>query len=299
MRTIVGICLLAAVTAACGETSARAVEIGRLQAENDSLRQRIAELENTPDRRLASADAILQGGDTLAAEALYRELVRAFPGASEVPRAERTLVSIEAAREQARRDAERRSRLRFAVLEAKAAAPFDGGTLTRNTVAPSRIFVFDRYGTIEHVRQAEAGSVYVVADVSITAEGSAPRLPPVVAYRHAGERLERVGILTYRFHKWPSQAAYVGSVADTTNHFARSRTVRFSLGLEVSQQDAAGPLFVLAGRTGCVERVSEQFSRPTVAYHPRTCDPPAFLTVEEADRDWTPIGILNKAGLGS
>jgi hypothetical protein len=272
----------------------------RVAVLEDSLaeaRKRIQKLENTPHERLARAGR-LSGSE---AESEYTALVEAYPQSEEAEIAKDSLEAISARREAARAARERRQRLGFKVLEETRDVKVGPTRVRFTSVRTGNRWTYDDYGDTYHYRDAQRGHTYVLADVRITADEDAlnPDLAPVHVYKAGGESLVYIGTMRYEFRRWDDYGSYLGNDADYGNDFSRTSTIPFKLGLEVTDEDATGPLFVMVEKRNCASRQNNSYGSPEVSYSTYSCIPNSGLkrlSVEEAQTLHT-IEVLNRENL--
>lgn len=297
----------------CGPSQA---EYDSAQAEIQRLRAEIADLRNTPTQRLSHARDLLTRGSTTAAEREFAELASRFPASPEARIARTTADSLGRVRETAEREAsiraaeaereraaqaaetERRRRLGFRGLPERSSASI-ADVRVRANVKRAHRWIMDYTQDVEeyHYRDAERGADFVLADLTITAEGKDPILPPIYVYSIAGDHLSLVGTMKFEFKRWRSYGGYLGNYADYTNDFAHTSTIPFVAGLEVSNEILAQPLFVLLGHTPCVSRSYSQYGSPKVSYESGGCTPPSSLTLDYIQAGYTLIRVLNRSKL--
>src|SRR5690606_30440748 len=158
------------------------------------------------------------------------------------------VAAIEEERARARAEAERLRREGFRALPVERNVDLGGTAVTVHSVSLRDRWVSDRYESRWHYRDARRGSTYVLADVTITAESHDPQLPPILVYAVDGARLRYVGTLGYEFYRWDDYGSYLGNEADYGNDFSRTPSIRFSAGLEVTEDGVdAEAVFLLVG----------------------------------------------------
>lgn len=291
--------ILVSFTAGCssksGDDTAVAAVRTEMQARVDSLERIIAELRDTPERRLLDANALQSAGRTDAAIAAFRSLAERYPESEEAAEGRAVLARIEQERAANLQEAERRQRLRFLALPVERSVDVGDVEATVRGVSIRNQWIFDRYGDRWHYRDARRGSKFVVAELTLSADQNAhnPALPPVVVYRAQDSLLQRVGIAEYHFYAWQDYGSYLGNYSDYGNDFAHTRSIRFSAGLEIEDGDAGQALYVLLGKSGCVSRVYKEYGNPEVYYSEQTCSPPQSLTVDQVAQGFYVIHRVN------
>lgn len=277
------------------EDPAVVAERAEMQAKIDSLEQVVADLRDTPERRLLDARTHESAGRIDSAEAAYRSLVERYPTSEEAEEGRAVLARLEEERAAERAEAERRQRLQFLALPVERTVEVGPVEVSIRGVSIRDRWIFDRYDNRWHYRDARRGSKYVVAELTVTADADShnPSLPPVVVYRVDGDRLQRVGVAEYRFYAWRDYGSYLGNYADYSNDFAHSSRIRFTAGIEVPSETTDEPLYVVVGKSGCVRRRSNDYGNPEVYYSESSCSPPQSLTVDQAEQSFEVIQRFN------
>ena len=144
-----------------------------------------------------------------------------------------------------------------------------GVKVSVGTPSFSKQFVFDRYDTSYHYRDADRDHKYVVIGLSATAAKSIsdPDLPGFALYWADGKELRRVSKFDLQFVRWEGYATYLGNYNDSRNDFAKNATISFTMGAHVTDRELAKrPLYVVATTMGCQSRSYERFRNPPVYY---------------------------------
>ena len=105
--------------------------------------------------------------------------------------------------------------------------------------------------------------------------------------------LKRVGVMGFEFVSWKNYATFLGNYHDTGNDFANSERIRFSMGLQVKNEDLSKPLYLVAAKTGCADRSEDRFGNPPVKYYTYSCNSfPDVLSVEDFSKG--ELGIIKR-----
>ena len=87
----------------------------------------------------------------------------------------------------------------------------------------------------------------------------------------------------------------MGNDADYGNDFARTKTIRFSPGVQlVMNEFNKYPTFLMVKKSNCVERNEDRFGNPPVSYLNSNCNYDRTLTVDKAIEDYFTIKIYNR-----
>lgn len=269
-------------------------DLEECKKENEINMKIIAELKVTPQQRLEEAKKLFEDKDYSNAKLKYEELSRRYPNTEESKISEKSIKEIEILIEKERLEKEKIKTLGFKVLKEVSSVKVGEVLLNFRSISISKNFVFDRYDDTYHYREAERGSKYIVASVSISSESKYPKLPPVYAYKILDGELKYVETLDYEFARWDDYGSYLGNYSDFRNDFAHTKTIRFELGSQISEEEIKNnPIFIIVGNDNTFERNSERFKNPPISYSRSSYDYKNVLSIEDF-KYYTLIKIFNK-----
>jgi hypothetical protein len=108
--------------------------------------------------------------------------------------------------------------------------------------------------------------------MNISSKARDPSLFGIGAYVADGAKLKRLGQLRYRFARWSSYGAFLGTQAEYRNEFSHSWRIPFTAGVAVSDDDLKKkPIYLVVTGEGCHQRVYDRFGQPPVFYQPGEC----------------------------
>ena len=92
------------------------------------------------------------------------------------------------------------------------------------------------------------------------------------------------GTFMTKFARWSDYGSYLGNYHDNINDFAKTSSVRFKLGCEVSEDVVRKPYALVLKKENTLTRNTEKFENPPVSYighvdYPSTMKP-NFFTVD-------------------
>ena len=128
-------------------------------------------------------------------------------------------------------------------------------------------WVFDRYGDRYYYRDADRGSKYITIIADVSSEGNKPDLPSVDVYTLVDSAFYYLSSLEWKFYRWRDYGAYLGNYADNNNDFAKTETVKFTLGVPIEDhlfEDR--DLFFVVGTEDCYFRRYDKFDNPPYSY---------------------------------
>ena len=101
--------------------------------------------------------------------------------------------------------------------------------------------------------------------------------------------------LDYEFTRWDDYGTYLGNDADFRNDFSHTKTIRFEIGSQISEEKIKNnPIFVVAGNENIFYRKYDRFERPPVRYLKSTYNYKGTLKVEDFKQGYILIKIFNK-----
>lgn len=159
-------------------------------------------------------------------------------------------------------------------------------------------WIFDRTGYQYFLRDADKGHQMYSLDITVGSKGQNPELPSVEAWTVEGGQARRVCTFEWKFHRWDDYGSYLGNYHDSGNDFAKSDTVKFTVGHQLSDESLAG--FLIVGvrkeKKGQFLRIYDKLGRPEIRYESRELMPgsaPLSFLVDGLE----PLAVLNKKKL--
>lgn len=299
----VSILILIAILSSCNEVEKK--EVLALKRENHELKKRIdscqgiiAELKNTPERRLLKIQALMSDKNYRKVETQANLLITKYPASGEAKSAK--LLKTQAVKTiKAQQVAEERKRLLgFKILKPSTKIQVGATQLYFTKVSYGSSWTFDSYGDKYHYRSADRGSKYLLVRVSISSEINNPSLPPIYAYVAVKGNLTYAGTMSYEFVRWEDYATYLGNYHDYGNDFAKTKTIRFSLGLSITEtQLNNNAVFIVVGKRNCFSRAKKQYGNPPVYYLDACGSPKPNLIVNDFESGFRLVKIFNKQKL--
>jgi hypothetical protein len=155
--------------------------------------------------------------------------------------------------------------------------------LTLTSVGAAKRWTFDSYEEGWRFLDAEKDKKMLVARLNVASKSKEPSLFGLAAYAADGNKLTLLGAMRYRFARWSSYGAFLGTQADYRNEFSHSWKIPFTAAVAISERDLQRrPIYLVATSEGCHERHYERFGQPPVFYMPGACNTlKPTLTVED------------------
>lgn len=277
-------------------------EYNRLKTENIKLKSELSEsqkkidkLSNTPEMRLAKGIKYQSGNNLVQAKTEFSKLIKVFPGTEEAKKASVRLKEIIAKEKAVKKEEERKKALGFKILKNDYKIKIGKVIMNITRIDYRNRWIFDSYKNEYHYRDAERGEKYIVARVSISSEIKTPKLPPICAYKLTNGKLYLLGIFEYKFRHWKDYGAYLGNYADYGNSFAHTKTIRFTCGFQISNENIENnAIFIVAKNSNCFYRHERSFDNPPISYEKLDCKPKGVLSLNDFDKNYTLIKMFNR-----
>lgn len=253
-------------------SATEAGELVALRAEVERLRKENADLRLSPYTLAVEVDSAIRANNEEKAAAAFKQLADTFPIAAETTEMKRRLEAFLAQRRVQEEEEKRIAAQGFKGLPVATSFGNQDLSLTVGAVELVRRWIFDYWGEGWRFQDAEKDRRMLVARVNLASKHKEPALFGLAAYVADGDKLTQVGMLRYRFARWSSYAAFLGTSADYRNEFSHSFKIPFTVGVSVSDQDARRrPIYLVATSETCHQRHFERFGQPPVFYLPGEC----------------------------
>lgn len=270
-------------------------EYDLLNSDLIECRKIVEELQNTPQVRLSNGQKYFLAADFANAKNELKLLIEKFSDSNEAKKAKSLLVEIEKREQEIKEVAERKKTLGFKILKEIKLITVGEIKMNFGNIETGQKWIFDRYGDEWRYRSAERGEKFVLAKLSISSDNKNPVLPPIGIYIMKGGELVLNGTMGYEFSRWDDYASYLGNNHDFKNDFAHSKSIPFSLGLSVSNDNLNDyPVFIIVKKENCFYRDTNRFNNPPVAYSPSGCYLKPNLTLDDFENEYVVVKIFNK-----
>ena len=269
------------------ESKEKKSEYIRLQKELSECKKQVEELQNTPSNRLLKAQEFISKEDFKNAKIELNLLIDKFKDTPEAQKGELLLQKIEKDEIIRKENEERKKTLGFKILKEKSTVVIDNITLKFKSVKASKQWTFDndKYDYYKY-RDAERSNIFVLANVSVTSKVKQSKIPLISVYKLINGQLKLYGTMKREF------LYDYGNITDAD--FKYVSTVVFAQALEISKSTLdKTAIFVVVKNTNC--------SRYEYGYYldakPKGCNIKSTLTVDDFDKDYSLIKILNREKL--
>jgi hypothetical protein len=282
------------------ETAAKVADVERkyqdslaiLRNELKEAKAQIGLLSYPADQRLKKAKELLDAGELNKAAAEIEQLKRLFPNSTEATSSASLFARINELKEAKRKEEERIKAIGFKAIVEQTTVKIDYNTVILSAIGVGNRFVFDAYDDRWFYRDADRGSKYVTMQMAVTSTDHDPNLPEFAVYSITGDKMNLVGNFETRFARWRDYGAYLGNYHDSTNDFAKVSTVKFKLGLQVSNEQLAKPYAIVLRKKNVLSSHYERFDNPPISYI-GSADYPSTLTIDDFKSDYAIIKRYN------
>ncbi len=270
----------------------------KLKSELDECKRTVEKLSNTPQMRLATAIRFRENNKIKEAKSELKSIIEIFSGTEESKSATQILREIEDFEQKEKIEAEKKKLLGFKALKETSTAKVGEVSLRFSSINSVSQWNFDDYGSEYRLRKAERGNIYINAKVAISAENKDPLLPPIAVYKAENGELRLLGIMGYEFVRWKDYGSYLGNYADYGNDFSHTKTIPFSCGLEITQNDlSTNAILIVVKNENCFSRITNRLSNPPVSYKESTCNVKNKLTIGDFDKEYILLKVFNRIKL--
>mgnify|MGYP007101860326 FL=1 len=284
------IIFLLLMMASCNSQSGNSAQITEIEKKyQDSLsavrnelkeaKSQIELLRYPADQRLQKAKDLLDEGELDKAKNEIEQLKSIFPNSAEASSSNSLLTKIEELKEAKRKEEERIKALGFKALPEQTTVKVDYNTVTYSSISVGNRFVFDSYDDRWFYRDADRGSKYVTMQMSVTPTNHNPELPELALYTISGDKMILEGTFDTEFARWRDYGAYLGNYHDSSNDFSKVSTVKFKLGLQVSNEKLSKPYAIVLKKKNALSYHYDRFSNPPISYI-GSADYPSSLTLD-------------------
>ena len=231
-----------------------------------ALRDSVTMLAFPADQRLNKINTLVSSGDYTAAKQEIARLTSLFPESKEAKATPAIIEKIDRLIAQKKAEEERIKALGFKALKSSTTFKIDYNTVELTSISVGNTFTFDSYGDRYFYRTADRGNKYVTAAMKITSQDKDPKLPQLAIYSISGDTMSKVGSFDTEFARWKDYGTYLGNTHDFGNDFAKTSSVRFKIGEEVSEDIVKGPYALIMKKENGLSRNYDRFANPPVSY---------------------------------
>lgn len=273
-----------------------AAKVNECNAVIQALRDSVTMLAFPADQRLSKINSLVSSGDYTAAKQEIARLTSLFPESKEAKATPAIIEKIDRLIVQKKAEEERIKALGFKALKASMTFKIDYNTVELTSISVGNTFTFDSYGDSYFYRSADRGNKYVTAAMKITSQDKDPKLPQLAIYSISGDTMTKVGNFDTEFARWKDYGTYLGNTHDFGNDFAKTSSVRFKIGEEVSEDIVKGPYALIMKKENGLSRNYDRFANPPVSYTGYV-NYPSTLRLEDFTKEGSEYIVVKIANL--
>jgi hypothetical protein len=276
------ICTLSLLTIALFLTacSHHSTELKKVVAQRDSLaiivsskqqliqrmRDSINMLSFPSDQRLLKIKELINNNCFSDARSELICLVNLFPNSQEARFADELEKQIQIEIEKQEAEASRLRALGFKAIKASLTAQIDCNQVSFSEIRVANTFTFDSYDYSYFYITADRGSKFVSVAMKVTSSSKDPKLPQLAVYSINGDTMHKEGTFITKFRRWKDYGYYLGNYHDNSNDFAKTSTINFKLGCELSEEILKQPYAIVLKKENALIRREDRFENPPVSY---------------------------------
>ena len=266
--------------------------IASLRIELQHAQQQIELLKYPANQRYSHILSLFETKEYEKVRAEIAELKRVFPQAKENDDCKEILNKVKSAEAAKKAEEERVKALGFKAINEHSTIKIGYNTVTLSRINVSNQFTFDAYDDRWFYRDADRGSKYVTMQMSVTSSDHNPNLPQFAIYVISGDKMKFIGTFDTKFARWRDYGAYLGNYHDSSNDFSKVSTVKFKLGMQVSNEQLAKPYAIVLMKKNVLSYHYERFDNPPISYI-GTADYPVSLSLKDFTSNYVLIKRYN------
>ncbi len=286
--------ILSIIFVSCGDSLGSA-NTNELQAKVDSLtrivssqkasitamRDSIAVLQFPADQRLAKIKKLISEESFANAQNEIAALQSYFPNSQEAAQCPALTENINSKIAAIEAEKQRIKALGFKALKTQTKVIIGYNTVVFSSFSIGAKFIHDVYptytGSSWYEHTADRGNKYISCAMNVTSTSKDPDIPTLAFYAIQGDILVKKGAFRVQMGRWQDYGTYLGNEHDLNNDFSKVSTVKFKLGLELSDADFTAPYIVVLMKENTQIRNYERFRNPPIYYegkdgYPQTLD---------------------------
>lgn len=244
------------------------------------------------DQRFSHITKLFNGQEYNKAKREIEELKNVFPNAPENTECIKILEKISALEAAKKAEEERIKALGFKAITPKSTFKIDYNTITLSSISIGKTYTFDYRSDEWTYREADRGTKYISAAMSITSTNHDPDLPQLAVYKIEGGEMVYVESFDTEFARWEDYGTYLGNYHDSRNDFAKVSTVKFKVGVQISNEVLSKPYAIVVKNENGLTSSYDRFKNPPKSYvgsvsYPRT------LSVEDFTKNYILVKTYN------
>ena len=230
------------------------------------LRDSVKMLSFPADQRLNKINNLVSTGEYSQAKQEISRLNSLFPESKEAQSTPAIIERVDKLIAQKKAEEERIKALGFKALKPTSSITVDYNKVEFSNISVGTTFTFDSNSSYYSYRTADRGNKYISAAMKITSDSKNPKLPQLAVYKISGDHMAYEGIFATKFARWDDYGSYLGNYHDNGNDFAKTSSVRFKVGKEVSEDVLKGPYALILKKENVLTRKHDEYENPPISY---------------------------------
>ena len=301
INVLLGVAIVTCLFSSCTQTNKTDVSevtkkyldtIKVLKQELKEANAKIEILSYPADQRLVHIGELFKSEDYAGVKREAAELKRVFPNAKENNGCNDYLKKIEAIEAAKKAEEERIKALGFKAIQQKNSFKIDYNTIVLSSISIGRTFTFDYRSDEWTYREADRGTKYISAAMSVTSTDHDPDLPQFAVYKIEGGKMVYVESFDTEYARWEDYGTYLGNYHDSRNDFAKVSTVKFKIGVQISDDVLNKPYAIVVKNENRLTSSYDRFKNPPKSYV-GSVSYPSSLTIEDFAKNYTLVKLYN------
>lgn len=260
--------------------------------ELQEAKSKIEVLSYPADQRFSHITELFNAQEYEKAKREIAELRNVFPNAPENTECAKMLEKIAAIEAAKKAEEERIKALGFKAIPQKTSIKIGYNTITLSSISIGRTFTFDYRSDEWTYREADRGTKYISAAMAVTSTDHDPNLPQFAVYKIEGGQMVYEESFDTEFARWEDYGTYLGNYHDSRNDFAKVSTVKFKIGVQISDGVLSKPYAIVVKNENGLTSSYDRYKNPPKSYvgsvsYPRT------LSVEDFTNNYTLVKTYN------
>ncbi len=263
-----------------------------MRNELKEAKTKIEVLSYPADQRFAHINELFNAQEYEKAKKEIAELKNVFPNAAENNECSKILEKITALEVAKKAEEERIKALGFKAIPQKTSFKIDYNTIALSSIGIGRTFTFDYRSDEWTYREADRGTKYISAAMSVTSTNHDPDLPQFAVYKIEGGNMIYEESFDTEFARWEDYGTYLGNYHDSRNDFAKVSTVKFKIGAQISDDVLSKPFAIVVKNENRLTSSFDRYKNPPKSYI-GSVSYPKTLSVEDFTKNYTLVKTYN------
>lgn len=262
----------------------------KLESKNDSLSERISELNSTIKSLRDSVSILSYPAEhrfnhiiELVKEEKYDEaknsileLKNVFPHSAESKKCDEQSDIIDKKMAEQKAKEERMKALGFKVFNDNTVVNTNDTKCRYSGFNYGRTYTFDYCGDVGEYsyRTADKDNTYILVSLNMSTKEKYASTPSMKVYKIENGKLKEIGYFSTEYATWTSYGAKIGNYSDDSHDFSKVNSINYKMAAEISIEDSKKPLVILISK-----------SQDSLGDN---------LTVEDVNNNYIVIRILNR-----